>query len=224
MTKAFVYLRVSGKGQVGGDGFPRQIAAVKAYAAANNIRIVKTFREEGVSGANELADRPQFASMMLALEGNGVELVLVEALHRLARDLMIQESILADMKRHGFRLISVAEPDLCSDDPSRKLMRQIMGAFSEYEKTMIVTKLKVARDRKKAAADDNRCEGRKPYGYYNGERAILDRIQALREGGATYAAIAAKLNAEGVAPRKVGASWHPGHVHGLLHLKPLGRE
>ncbi len=65
---------------------------------------------------------------------------------------MIQESILADMKRHGFRLISVAEPDLCSDDPSRKLMRQIMGAFSEYEKTMIVTTLKVARDRKR-----NRC-------------------------------------------------------------------
>jgi hypothetical protein len=26
------------------------------------------------------------------------------------------------------------EPDLCSDDPTRKLIRQILGAFSEYEK------------------------------------------------------------------------------------------
>lgn len=158
---------------------------------------------------------------MLALESDGVELVLVEALHRLARDLMIQESILADMKRHGFRLISVAEPDLCSDDPSRRLMRQVMGAFSEYEKDMIVLKLKVARERKKAAADDHRCEGRKPFGYYEGEQAILDHIRELRAAGSTYAQIAAKLNTEGVKPRKVGASWHPGHVHGLLHLKPL---
>ena len=63
MPKAFAYLRVSGKRQVDGDGFPRQAAAIKAYAAANNLRIVKTFREEGVSGANDMADRPQFARM-----------------------------------------------------------------------------------------------------------------------------------------------------------------
>jgi DNA invertase Pin-like site-specific DNA recombinase len=212
---------VSGKRQVDGDGFPHQAAAIKAFAAANNLRIVKTFREEGVSGANDMADRPQFARMMLALERDGAKLVLVEALHRLARDLMIQESILADMKRHGFRLISAAEPDLCSDDSSRKLMRQIMGAFSEYEKTMIVSKLKVARERKKAAADDKRCEGRKPYGYYDGEQAILDYIRELRASGATYAQVATRLNSEGVKPRKVGARWHPGHVHGILHLKPL---
>jgi DNA invertase Pin-like site-specific DNA recombinase len=47
-----------------------------------------------------------------------VKVVLIETLHRLARDLMVQESILADFKRHGFEIISVSEPDLCSDDPS----------------------------------------------------------------------------------------------------------
>ena len=46
---------------------------------------------------------------------------------RLARDLLIQESIIADLKRNGFEVISVAEPDLCSDDPSRVLMRQVLG-------------------------------------------------------------------------------------------------
>ena len=48
-TKAFAYLRVSGKGQVDGDGFPRQLAAVKAYAAAHGVRIVKVFEEKGVT-------------------------------------------------------------------------------------------------------------------------------------------------------------------------------
>ncbi len=37
MTKAFAHLRVSGKGQVQGDGFPRQLAAIKQYAATHDM-------------------------------------------------------------------------------------------------------------------------------------------------------------------------------------------
>ena len=44
----------------------------------------------------------------------------------------------------------MTEPDLCSNEPSRKLMRQIMGAFSEYEKQMIILKLNGARARIRA--------------------------------------------------------------------------
>jgi DNA invertase Pin-like site-specific DNA recombinase len=212
--KAFAYLRVSGKGQIDGDGFPRQLAAVKAYAASHGIRVVRVFEEQGVSGANELADRPAFVEMMTALHANGVRLVLIEGLHRLARDLMVQESIIHDLKRNDFAIVSVQEPDLCSDDPSRKLMRQIMGAFSEYEKTMIVSKLRGARQRMKAKTGT--CEGRKPYGHFPGEQAVVDRMMALRAGGATYEAIAGTLNAEGIGPRKAGTKWHAGHVHRLL--------
>jgi len=64
MKRAFAYLRVSGKGQVEGDGFPRQLEAVKKYAAANDIKIVKVYREEGVSGTTEWENRPAFAEMM----------------------------------------------------------------------------------------------------------------------------------------------------------------
>uniref|UniRef100_Q01TS9 Resolvase, N-terminal domain n=1 Tax=Solibacter usitatus (strain Ellin6076) TaxID=234267 RepID=Q01TS9_SOLUE len=212
--KAFAYLRVSGRGQVDGDGFPRQLAAVKAYAASHGIRIVQVFEEKGVSGTNELADRPAFMEMMTALHANGVRLVLCEGLHRLARDLMVQESILHDLKRHGFELISVQEPDLCSDDPSRKLMRQIMGAFAEYEKTMIVVKLAGARQRMKKKT--GACEGRKPYGYFEGEQVVLDRLKSMRASGATYEAIAATLNSEGIEPRRAGSKWHAGYVHRLL--------
>jgi DNA invertase Pin-like site-specific DNA recombinase len=38
MKKAFAYLRVSGKGQVDGDGFTRQIEAIKRYASQHEIR------------------------------------------------------------------------------------------------------------------------------------------------------------------------------------------
>jgi DNA invertase Pin-like site-specific DNA recombinase len=147
VKKCFVYLRVSGKSQVDGDGFDRQLAAVRSYAKSNSIRITKVFREEGVSGTKDMANRPAFSEMLEALHSNGVRLVLVERLDRLARDLMIQESIIADLKRSGFEIVSVTEPDLCSDDPSRKLMRQVLGAFAEYEKDVLVLKLRGAKQR-----------------------------------------------------------------------------
>jgi DNA invertase Pin-like site-specific DNA recombinase len=120
------------------------------------------FREEGVSGTKELDNRPALLELMTALHSNGVKLVMVEKLDRLARDLMVQETIIGDLRKNGFGLVSVCEPDLLQDDPSRKLMRQIFGAIAEYEKTMIVLKLRGARVRQKART--GRCEGAKPYG------------------------------------------------------------
>lgn len=219
MTKAFAYLRVSGKGQIEGDGFPRQLEAIRAYAKEHDIRIVKVFREEGVSGAKDLENRPAFVEMMVALHGNGVKLVLIEKLDRLARDLMVQESILESMRKEGFGLVSVIEPDLCSNDPTRKLMRQILGAFAEYEKTMIVLKLRGARARKRAK--EGRCEGAKPYGTFGGEQAIIERMKGLRASGMAYSGIAATLNAEGIKPRR-GAKWGGFAVNRILAMVEHG--
>ncbi len=104
---------------------------------------------------------------------------------------MIQESILHDLKRHDFALVSVNEPDLCSDDPSRILVRRIMGAFHEYEKQMIVIKLRGARQRTKTK--QGRCEGRKAYGHYPGEADTLDRMKQLAASGMTATEIANTL-------------------------------
>lgn len=213
MTKAFAYLRVSGKGQVEGDGFPRQLEAIKKYAAANDIKIAKVYREEGVSGTTDWIDRPAFSEMMTALLANGTRTVLVERLDRLARDLMVQESIIADFKRKGLSIISVAEPDLCSDDPSRVLMRQLLGAFFQYEKSMIVLKLRGARVRKRAT--DGHCEGRKPYGERPGEAKVIEQIQSLRDAGMAMDTIAETLNTAGTKPRK-GSQWYGSSVRNVL--------
>ena len=213
MLKAFAYLRVSGKGQIDGDGFTRQLTAIRNYAEANDIKIMKVFREEGVSGTKELENRPAFLEMMTALHSNGTKLVMVEKLDRLARDLMIQETIIGDLRKNGFDLVSVAEPDLLQDDPSRKMMRQIFGAISEYEKTMIVLKLRGARNRQRATT--GHCEGAKAFGTLPGEVAVIDRMKALRAEGMGFDRIAAKLNEDGVKPRR-GARWHGLTVNKIL--------
>jgi DNA invertase Pin-like site-specific DNA recombinase len=213
MTKAFAYLRVSGQGQVKGDGFTRQLEAIKKYAAHSDIKIVKVYREEGVSGTTDWENRPAFSEMMAVMLANGTRTVLVERLDRCARDLMVQESIIADFKRKGLSIASVYEPDLCSDDPSRVLMRQMLGAFFQYEKTLLVAKLKGARIRARAA--NGVCEGRKPYGTRTGEAEVIDRILSLRASGTAMDTIAERLNSEGITPRS-GTAWYGSSVRNVL--------
>ena len=139
--------------------------------------------------------------------------MLIERLDRLARDLMIQEHIIQDLQRRGIALVSVAEPDLCSDDPTRKLMRQIMGAIAEYDKAMVVLKLRGARQRAKAKT--GRCEGAKPYGTKAGESDVLDRMRTLRKSGASFQAIAGVLNKDAISSRR-GSKWHPYAIGRIL--------
>jgi DNA invertase Pin-like site-specific DNA recombinase len=202
--KAYSYLRVSGRGQIEGDGFPRQAATILQYAAANELEVVEEFREKGVSGTKELDDRPALAELFVALEENGVKTVLIEKLDRLARDLMVQESIIADLRKRGFTLISAYEPDLCSDDPSRKLMRQIMGAIAEYDKAMIVQKLRAARQRKKAR--HGKGEGRHAFGEKPEEAAALEQIRAWRTLNLNTTQIAEMLNTNQIKSRS-GKLW-----------------
>ena len=215
MKRAFGYVRVSSSGQAeeSRDGIPRQKAAIRKWAQANDVRIVRWF-EDSVSGKKDLDNRPALQELLTALHGNGVKLVLVEKLDRLARDLMIQESIIADLQRNGFELVSAVEPDLCSNDPTRKLMRQILGAFSEYEATMIALKLKGARVRA-AAKDPSYKEGRKPFGFRPGEQETIARIRELRGQRLSLSAIAQTLTAEGRKPR-AGERWHEKQIARVL--------
>jgi DNA invertase Pin-like site-specific DNA recombinase len=211
--KAYAYLRVSGRGQVDGDGFPRQQAAIDRYAGAHEYQVMHTYREEALSGKTELENRPALQTMLTDLEENGVTVVMIEKLDRLARDLMVQETILGDLRRRGITLISVMEPDLCSDDPSRKLIRQIMGAIAEYDRCMIVARTRAARERIRASG--RRCEGRKRYGERADELTTLTRILRMGSEGYTWSAIAAELNTCGLTSR-YGGKWHPSQIGRIL--------
>lgn len=214
MRKVFAYLRVSGKGQVKGDGFPRQRAAIDAFCKAHDLVVKDWFEEEGVSGTLPGESRPAWMEMRNALESNGVKTIIVERLDRLARALMIQETLLADLKKDGFEIISTSEPDLDSDDPTRKLIRQVLGAVAEYDRAMIAAKLRAARDRNSKRAG-RRVEGRKLFGSRPGEERVIARMTELRAQGLNYPAIARKLNSEGLKPQS-GGSWFPASVSRTL--------
>lgn len=211
LKKAFGYLRVSGKSQVDGDGFPRQKAAITKWAKANGYHISQWFVEKGVSGT--LESREALDEMLVALMSNGVDTVIVEALHRFSRDLRVQENLIHQYFTNRYTLISATEPELGNDDPNRVFMRQIFGAVHQLDKSNLVLKLRAARQRKKAAT--GRCEGRKPFGHYDNERATLERIQSLHSEGLNYEQTARALNVEGIKTRS-GGLWYPATIRRIV--------
>ena len=92
-------------------------------------------------------------------------------------------------------------------------MRQMMGAFFQYEKSSLVAKLRGARVRKRKSTGS--CEGRKPYGSRDGESNVISRIVELRKGGAAMDTIAETLNVEDVAARS-GGQWYGSTVRNIL--------
>jgi DNA invertase Pin-like site-specific DNA recombinase len=213
MTKCFVYLRVSGKSQVKGDGWLRQFIACREIAKSKNLQIIRIFREKGVSGTTELEDRPALSALFAALEENGVKTVVIEKVDRLARDLMIQETIIGDMLKNGYALISSCEPDLCSSDPSRVLIRQIFGALAQYDRAMITLKLRSARERIRAR--EGKCEGRRAFGYHEKEKPLLARMIQLKSEGLNPEQISIILNNDGILTR-YRKIWYPATVAKIL--------
>jgi site-specific DNA recombinase len=212
LIPAFGYIRVSGESQVKGDGPVRQRKAITVWATEHGYRIVRFFEENAVSGTTESLERPAFNAMLEALLSNGTRTVLIERLDRIARDVFVQEGTIRLLTEKGFELISVSEPDLNSNDMYRVAMRQIMGVFAELDRKSIVFKLRAARQRKKAAT--GRCEGRMPYGFREGEQAIINRIKAERAQGRNYEQISRDLNSEGVKPRT--GKWYPANVRKIV--------
>ena len=219
MKKAFSYLRVSSKIQIEGDGFPRQRETIANYAQRNNIEVVREFMEEGVSGTKESPDREALTALLIAIEESDVKLILVERSDRLARHVMVSEVLLTRLEKLGVRVISAdsgTDLTVADGDPTKKLIRQILGIFAEYEKNVLVAKLSIARARRRAAGGR---DGRKPYGFNQGEQDVIAYMRTLNNA-LTYQGVADKMNADGILTRNPGARWHATSVRRILMANP----
>jgi len=140
-VQAVAYIRTSSAANVGADkdSDKRQRAAIEAFARRAGHDLVGEFNDAAVSGADPIDTRPGFADLLDRIEGNGVRTVIVEDASRFARELMTQELGILALIRRGVRVLTANGDDLTdSSDPSRKMMRQIAGAFHEYEKARLV--------------------------------------------------------------------------------------
>jgi DNA invertase Pin-like site-specific DNA recombinase len=123
-----------------------------------------------------------------------VRCILVESPDRFARDLTVQLTGHDYLKGLGVTLIPASAPDFFTEDtPTAVLVRQVLGAIAQFEKTSLVAKLKTARDRKKAAT--GKCGGRKTYAEARPDVVLL--AKQMHDQGMSLRKISDALAARG---------------------------
>jgi DNA invertase Pin-like site-specific DNA recombinase len=104
------------------------------------------------------------------------------------------------LKARGITLVAASAPThFVEDTPTAVLVRQVLGAIAEFEKTTLVAKLAAARKRKRTATGQ-KVEGRKRLDETNPKAVALAKRLARRKpkgGNLGLRTIAAELATQG---------------------------
>jgi DNA invertase Pin-like site-specific DNA recombinase len=201
LVKAVAYFRTSSETNVGEDRdtLKRQREAITVFAKRAGYQIIAEYSDDGVKGADPVDQRPGFAAILAHIAGNGVRTIIVENASRFARDLIVQETGWRYLQDMGITLIAADRPDAFLDDgPTATMVRQILGAVSQFQKAALVAQLKGARMRKKAIT--GKCGGRKTYAERDPEMVALAKKLArypVKGRKLSLRDVAAKLEAQG---------------------------
>lgn len=222
------YIRVSTDRQADeGLGPDVQEREIRKWAGVHRHQIVELCRDEGKGGSQGLESRIGLGQAMENLRERTATGLVVFRLDRLARDMVLQEQLLAGIWQLGAEAFSTSpsEGSYLSedpDDPSRKLIRQVLGAVAEYERGMISLRLRLGRVRK--AEKGGYAYGSPPFGYRAEGKALIEdsqeakamyRMTELRRNGRSLHAICSELQQEGLGAKR-GGRWHPTTVARVL--------
>ncbi len=219
---AVAYLRTSSAANVGADkdSHIRQMTAIQEFGDRTGFEIVlPPYYDAAVSGADSVDSRRGFRQMMTYLgEHPEVRTILVETANRFARDLIVQETGYRMLKERGIDLIAADSPDgFLGESPTAELIRQVLGAVSQFEKSMTVAKLRAARERKRAT--HGKCEGRKSYRELSPEMVKFAkrlRRKNPKTGGHRSLREIARLLAESGYLNEKGHMYGPSQVKAML--------
>lgn len=246
-ARCWAYVRVSSRKQEKeGLGLEGQVAEICAYcrerqmpepvfvvevAGAGKPLLQLKLPGQESSNAGDVAPRPLFSLLLgfLSDTGKGTHDLVVWKLDRFSRGGSEQELLLRMLWRAETTVHSTGPGEdelLHSDggDPSRALMRQILAAFSQYERALIQARMELGM-RAKAARGGWVC-GSSPYGYEPHERdlrvvaeeaRLVAAVFYLRRLDYTYRGIANEM------PRRFGARdpWNVMKVSRVIHNHPI---
>jgi DNA invertase Pin-like site-specific DNA recombinase len=208
-----------------GFGLAVQEQAIRRWAKAGKHRLVAVERDEGVSGTVGAEGREGLSQALSAIASGRADALLVLRLDRLARELTVQEAVLAQAWRAGGRVFTVDSGEVLADDPAdpmRTAMRQMMGVFAQLERGMIAARLRAGRRMK--VEKGGYAFGAPPYGSRakdgeltpdDAERDAIVLAVGLRRKGASLRTICRALTEAGLVPRR-GQTWHPTVVARIL--------
>jgi DNA invertase Pin-like site-specific DNA recombinase len=142
MKRAALYVRVSTDRQT----VENQVAKLTEVAAGRGWSIVATYNDAGISGAKGRDKRPGLDAMLKDVQRHRFDVVMAWSIDRLGRSLID----LLDTIRH----LEACKVDLYLDQqaidttvPAGKLMFQVCGAFAEFERSIIRSRVVAGLDR-----------------------------------------------------------------------------
>lgn len=221
------YRRVSTAGQVDRYGLPAQETDLRAYARSTGIRLVRIETDGAKSGCLPPDERPALLSALKSIaEGEADGLLVPGDLDRLARELVVQETILGQVWNLGGALHATLRGEILADDPDdpmRTFIRQVLGGVAQLDRAMVAKRMRNGR-KAKAAAGGYAGYGSPAFGQRSvdgelvtdeGQAATIARMRELRDAGKSYRDIAGQLNSEGLTSKR-GGTWHAQTVSRVL--------
>ena len=141
--RAAVYARVSTTRQAQAQTIEQQLDRLRTAAAERGWELEDqhVYRDDGYSGAG--LGRPGLDRLRDHAALADLDVVLVTAPDRLARNYVHQVLLIEELAGHGCRVEFLDRP--MSDDPHDQLLLQIRGAVAEYERTLITERMRRGR-------------------------------------------------------------------------------
>jgi site-specific DNA recombinase len=224
-----VYARVSTTRQAQAQTIEQQLDRLRTAVAERGWELEDqhVYRDDGFSGAR--LGRPGLDRLRDHAALADLDVVLVTAPDRLARNYVHQVLLIEELAGHGCRVEFLDRP--MSDDPHDQLLLQIRGAVSEYERTLITERMRRGRHARLRAGTLLPWT-RPPFGYRldpgrprdaaavrtdPGEAALVAQLfDWYLEPQATLYQLTARLAGLGVPTPMGKPRWNVASVRGIL--------
>jgi DNA invertase Pin-like site-specific DNA recombinase len=171
--RAAIYLRVSTDEQT----TENQERALREVAARSGHEIVAVYRDEGIGGSKGRDKRPGFDAMHKDASRRKFDIVMAWSVDRLGRSLQDLIGFLSELHSLGIDL-SLHQQGIDTTTPAGKAMFQMMSVFAEFERSMIVERVRAGVARAKAS-------GTKSGKAFGRPRTPVDLEKRIRDALAT---------------------------------------
>ena len=155
IKRAALYVRVSTDKQT----VENQVQELSAIAKRRGWEIVETYSDPGISGAKGRDERPGLDSMLKAASRGKFDVVLTWAIDLLGRSLLDLLTTIQSLEAAGTGLF-IEQQNIDTTTPMGKLLFQVVGAFAEFERSMIRQRIAVGVKR----AHEHGTKSGKPFG------------------------------------------------------------